>query len=735
MSIENIQKKRFLETIYKIYYSLGSEPSTEEISSIYGRYFSRFKPGQPIPVPFNDLNASSYVDIDKLNRILVHTGFNLDVLYEDYHEELEQLYELVSAFKFRIDNLKSRRAELEKTVDDYLFSINNTDGYYFAFTEAFNNTNHTDLNNTTAIVDTLARKASLPKETSGLFNYVGNILNKVSNAKVDLYLDGQTKISQQNTDFSNVFNGLNNSEWSMKYESSTIGICTLKINVPVTLYNTETSGISVVEGRINSQKPVETSILVIDPIDRSKSLFFTKDSATDYDNFSFNFSTKKTSMIEIYLTKVEPDYVSDKNGQIAYIYDFRIEELIITAPYYSSSAIYVSKSIGLPNAQNPDLAIDEVVFDAEQQVPPGTAINYYVAVDNGSSTDINSFNWIGISPSSEKNSSQPSIIDFKGTRLVESSLDKQTGTSIDSTFDSMIQIPRTTTYNNPIQAYFYQNDALSRNFNVYRLCKFPKNSEPYEPYILESVTSNQIQVSYVTGTALDRTTWQEVISGTRNDIVYTTAFNSVESTQEFYQAQSVPFGSIYLTTNVFMDKPLTITKNFLKSLDAQYWDVNVYLNGIELSNAGMLAPGILSSSLTWNFNKGQNTILIIINKSTNTTNGIGTSFNGSISLMENQSLLTIPNAEVYRNYLSYVKIEDLRNRYSNNDNVFSIIDYENNKEIVYRRTEEIKDGSKVYYFANNQDRPQFIKLRADFFRGSDSYSSPALNSYTLKFKH
>jgi len=245
MSIENIQKKRFLETIYKIYYSLGSEPSTEEISSIYGRYFSRFKPGQPIPVPFNDLNASSYVDIDKLNRILVHTGFNLDVLYEDYHEELEQLYELVSAFKFRIDNLKSRRAELEKTVDDYLFSINNTDGYYFAFTEAFNNTNHTDLNNTTAIVDTLARKASLPKETSGLFNYVGNILNKVSNAKVDLYLDGQTKISQQNTDFSNVFNGLNNSEWSMKYESSTIGICTLKINVPVTLYNTETSGISV----------------------------------------------------------------------------------------------------------------------------------------------------------------------------------------------------------------------------------------------------------------------------------------------------------------------------------------------------------------------------------------------------------------------------------------------------------------------------------------------------------
>lgn len=735
MSIENIQKKRFLETIYKIYYSLGSQPSTEEISSIYGRYFSKFKPGQPIPVPFNDLNSSVYVDIEKLNRILVHTGLNLDVLYEDYHEELEQLYDLVSAFKFRVDNLKSRRAELEKAVDDHLLAINNTNGYYFAFTEAFNNTNHTDLNNTTAVIDTVARKASLPKETSGLFNYVGNVLNKVSNATVDLYLDGKTKISQQSTDFSNVFNGLNNSEWSMKYESTTIGICTLKINVPVTLYNTETNGVSVVEGKLNSKKPIETSILVIDPIDRSKSLFFTKDSATDYDNFSFNFSTKKTSMIEIYLTKVEPDYVSDKNGQITYIYDFRIEELIITAPYYSSSAIYVSKSIGLPNAQNPNLAIDEVVFDAEQQVPTGTAINYYVAVDNGTSTDINSFNWIAISPASEKNVSQPSVIDFKGIKLIESNLNIQTGTSIDSTFDTMIKIPRTTTYNNPISAYFYQNDSLSRDFNVYRLSKFPKNSEPYEPYILESVTKNQIQTSYVTGTSLDRSTWQQVISGTRSDIVYTTSFNSIESTQEFYQALNVPFGSIYLTTNVFMDKPLTLTKNFLKSLDAQYWDVNVYLNGVELSNAGMLAPGILSASLTWNFNKGQNTILIIINKSTNATNGLKTSFNGSISLMENQSILTIPNAKVYRNYLSHVKIEDLRNKYSNYDNVFSIINYENNNEIVYRRTEEIKDGSKVYYYVNNQDRPQYIKLRADLFRGSDSYSSPALNSFTLKFKH
>jgi hypothetical protein len=125
MTIENIQKKRFLDTIYKIYYSLGSEPSINEISTIYGRYFSRFKPGQPIPAPYQDLSASAVIDHEKLNRILAHTTFNIDVLYDSFYEEIEELYATISAFKFRMDNLRSRRAELEKTVDDHLFAINN----------------------------------------------------------------------------------------------------------------------------------------------------------------------------------------------------------------------------------------------------------------------------------------------------------------------------------------------------------------------------------------------------------------------------------------------------------------------------------------------------------------------------------------------------------------------------------------------------------------------------------
>jgi hypothetical protein len=735
MTIENIQKKRFLDTIYKIYYSLGSEPSINEISTIYGRYFSRFKPGQPIPAPYQDLSASAVIDHEKLNRILAHTTFNIDVLYDSFYEEIEELYATISAFKFRMDNLRSRRAELEKTVDDHLFAINNTNGYYYSHTNAFNNTNLTDLQNTSAVVDTAARKLTLPKITSGLFNYVGNVLNKTSNATIELFLDGKEVKSQTGVDFSNVFNGLNNSEWTFTHESPTIGVYTLKITVPISSSGATSAGISLVEGKVNSQKPVEISTLVVDSFDRSKSLFFSKDSSRDYDNFSFSFATKPASAVEIYLTKVEPDYTSSLNDSVRYVYDFRIEELIITAPYYDASAMFVSQRIAMPTLQNPNLAIDEIVFDTVDQVPAGSAINYYIAADDGTPKLASDFSWIAISPASMKNASNKSVVKFGGVKRNEAKLIDIVGSSLESSAYEMIKIPRTTEYNNPISGYFYSNDPTSINFNLYRLAKFQKNISPYDVYMLENVDSNQISASIVSGTSMDRTTWQEVLSGKRKDIVPTKVSYSVGDSEVFYQAQNVAYGSIYLTTNIYLDESYTITKNFLKSLSAQFWDIKIYLNGVELTGSGSLAPGILTSSLTWNFKTGQNSIVIIINKSTNDTSGIETTFNGSISLMEGISLADIPNSEIYKNYLSYVKIEDLRNKYSNIDNVFSIINWENNTEIVYRRTEEIKTGSKVYYLVNDSAKPNGVRVRADLIRGNDSYTAPVVLSYTLKFKN
>jgi hypothetical protein len=737
MSIETIQKQRFLDTIFKIYHSLGIQPSYNDVSVLFGQYFSLNKPGQPVSIPYDDLNASNTIDVNSLNKIMATLLFNVDILYDSFHEDVESLYSIISSYRFRLENLKNKRAEVEKKVDDHLFAIKNTDGFYYSITNAFNDLDQTDIENTTAYVDTEARKAVLPKMSSGIFNYVGNILSTTETAEVSVFFDGERKEVRQGVDFSNVFNGLNNSQWtytaqdgSSGYKSNSIGLCTLKISIPIS--SLQSSGISVVEGKIVSRKPVDISIIVNDAVEATNSLYFSKSGSTDYDTFSFNFEPKSTSRVDIFFAKTEPDYYITQADQTKrYVYDFSIDELVIAAPYYDSSAIYYSNRMEIVDSKNKNLIVDAVMLDTNDQVPQGCAVNYYIAEDNGTQQDVRTLDWVAISPLSRSVASDENIVRFNGTTRRSINIINPTTSSIVSSNQGLIRVPRTTQYTNPIQNYFYQNDSNNLGFNLYRLAKLPEGINPITPYILENVSSQQLRIDFVQGTSLDQSSWQEVLAGIRTEVVVATSKSDISSSDLFFSGNNIPNGSIRLSTNVFSDNDSSYTKKFLKSADAQYWDVNIFLNGRQLAR---IEPGVLSSSITWNFSRGQNSIVIIINKSTNSTDNAST-FQGSISLMEGMSIANTVGIRAYENYLFYVKIEDLRRLYSNTDNVFSIIRYENNNEIVYRRTEEILSGSVVNYLENIENGITGLRLRADLSRGQTAYSSPAIISYKLKFRH
>jgi hypothetical protein len=598
-----------------MYYALGEAPSDNEVSAIYSRYFSRFQAGNTIPVPYNDISSNQVVDPEKLNRIMVHTLFNVDVLYDVYHEQVEELYEIVNSYTIRLEDIRSKRVELEKKVDDQMFSLANTDGFYYSITNAFNNLDMVDLNYSDAHIDTSVRKATIPKLTSGLFDYVGNILNTANNTNVSIIFEG-AEVKSEVINFSNVFNGLNNLEWSYAHKSPSLGICTLKITVPI---SSASESISLVEGKISSQKPVDIGVIVVDQVTRSNSASFIKSNSADYDRFSFHLTPQKTNAVEIYLTKSEPDYTTTENNSVVYNYDFRIDELIISAPYYDSSATMVSAPMSLPSENNSKLAIDAVSISVDQHIPTGTEIRYYVAPDNTSATSIYDFNWTSISQSAISDATSATVVNFNGSNFVQSSLVDSANSQIASSLESMVRIPRSETLNNPIPNYFYQNDSSVLGFNVYRSAKFPLGVKPYNSYILENVSSNQLKVSISGGSNIDKETWQQILTGQKNDIVYTSYNSTIDNTQNFFTADNIPYGSIHLSTHLYAENDIQINDLFLKSLSAQYWDVKIYLNGNDVTSNSTLSPGVLSANMTWNIKKGQNDLIIIINKSTNDT--------------------------------------------------------------------------------------------------------------------
>lgn len=736
MSLENIQKQRFLDTIFKIYYALGTEPNYNDISVLFGQYFNVNRLGEPVPLRYDDLNATETIDYEKLNQIMATLLFNSDVLYDSFHEEVENLYSIISAYNARLNQLKNKRAELEKKIDDHLFAIKNTDGFYYSISNAFNDLSSTDISNTTAYVDLQSRKVSLPKLNSSNFNYIGNILSSTSNADIELYFDGQLKETQKAVDISNVFTGLNNLVWRYStqagdygYKSSKIGRCVLKISIPIS--SVAADGISCIEGKIISEKAVETSIVVKGTNGVATSKVFSKNSEKDYDVFSFNFSPTPANSVEIYFIKNEPDYIMPETGASKiYVYDFSIDELVISSPYYDTSAIYISNPISVPSAQSSHLTIDAVMIEADEQIPDGCDIKYSIAEDYGSYGQISSYDWRQISPSNRATKSNEDVIYFDGSSFRSKKLIDPTNGSIIPTEKEMIRIPRTTQYKNPIENYFYQNDYNNFDFKLYRMAKFPVNVNPINTYILENVDSKQLKTTIAQGTSLDRDTWKEVLSGQRKDIVTTSYYSNISSAagSVFFTASNIPYGSVHLSTNVYADSDTSVTKNFIKSLDAQYWGVSVYLNGYLIST---VEPGVLTSSISWDFKKGPNSIVLIVNK----RSGDSTSFNGSIDLFEKVSLTSFLNFKVYQKYMREVKIEDLRNLYSNDDNVFSIINFENTKEIVYRRTEQIETGSFIYYTENKDNGVNAIRVRADLSRNKSPYSSPSIISYRVKFKN
>jgi len=55
MNISMVQKTRFLENIYKLYYSNGIKPTDHQIKKAFSDYFSVNKPGFPLRLNYNHI--------------------------------------------------------------------------------------------------------------------------------------------------------------------------------------------------------------------------------------------------------------------------------------------------------------------------------------------------------------------------------------------------------------------------------------------------------------------------------------------------------------------------------------------------------------------------------------------------------------------------------------------------------------------------------------------------------
>lgn len=720
MTISNIQKEKFLNTLYKNLYSGGNKPKEQEILDFFSKYFSKYEPGQPLDINAQLFRQLAFGNVEIFNQKTLHTLFNIETLYDSIFENSDDMLTVATALNKRLENLKSKRIALENKVDDLIFANQNSEGYFSAYSDSFSNVSGTDLNYTSAFVDTVNGKVSLPTLKSSVFDLLSTSSVVASAPTYSLSFNKtQIETNKQFSDdsfFGSVFDGLDNTEWQKIFYFDTVGLVSFSINLPIA----KNVVLSRIEGRLNTISPTEIYVKV-NYVDTNKIVeVMNKKSTKDYDRFSFSFDPGNVGSIDLFLVKTEPDIIEQSRVN-KYGYRYGIRDIAISGQYHDKTASFVSSPISLNLKDNSNLVIDAVSLDVGESIIQGGSINYFVAEDNPSAQSISDFAWTPIGPEGSSQNSFATVVNFSGSTLKSFKILE----NIDGIPNSIKKIPlaaKTTSKNlntqNPI-VDLYPNQA------IYRIATIDKIENPVSAYILDGINLiNGTYINYKNSIYNERdqlNTWGNIITG-KSSVrqVFTIPSYEITNNSVFFTGPNLNGISVLLDAKIYCPTDNTVRHLFVKNDSvSKDWDVAVYLNG----RVTAIPAGVTSEMVEWNFKAGINTIKVAID--------IQGSANGSINLMDSKSLLDY--GLVHNQYYGYVDPLEFKNNRSKYDKVFTLENFFGNKEIFCR--DEIKSNSRIFFYSNNPDPVTAIRFRADMARGKNPLSSPIIDYFKIKFKN
>jgi hypothetical protein len=718
MTISKIQKKKFLDNIYKLMYSTGTsttnkvvrQPSELEVKREFDQYFSENRIGLPLRNDINLLRNTQTTNPDLMNIFMARSILNLEVLYDSIHENGEDMMSVVTVLGKRLNSLRDKRVALEKKLDEILFANSNTDGYFYSFSDSFANLSNVDLNLSTCFIDTEHRSAKLPTLKNNALDFRAPGRINLNNIKYDMIFNGNTAATQTPLpNANNIFDGLNDTLSTVTHTSSTLGACAMVLTIPL---NTPFV-VSSIDGKLNTSSAIVTIAEIIGTNTTEEVQYRRKQSNSDYDKFSFNFIPQQSGTIRITLIKYEPDITFNDRTVDKYHYKFDIKDLIVSGQYYDKEAMLISSPITIDSG-NENKIIDAVSIEAANANPSIGQINYFVAQNIPNAVNVSDFNWVPIASSSSGLGVDQVVSFSKSIKYFKSISSVPTSGNI---FLSPIIASGALTEINP-------SSSIYRGVSVYRVGIIAESDTPYNPYLLDSVNRISFKyTSYSQGLYSDLGQWSSLVNATSStNQVFDMGSLAITNVPSIPISLNLNEISGFMQTNLLVDKATQVNHVVSKSGGAIDWDVAVYLNGVKIADipAGQVSP---TQNTTWNLIEGINRITITFDSLENAS--------GTISLMDGVSITNYGTP--FLSYYSYVDPFDFRTNRSIEDSVFTIDKYLWNKEILCRK--QIKDNSRLVYYSNNNNPVESIRFRADFTRPSNPFGTPVLNGYRVKFKN
>lgn len=710
MDIATIQKRKFLNNIYKLYYSTGVKPSEKDLRAIFNQYFFVNKLGFPLEMQYNLLQSIDLTDVHVMNELMANTLFNLDVLYECIVENNQEAFSVITALNAKLEGLKVKRKNLESKVDQLIFSNNNSDGYYYSYLENFSQTKNLDMNMTTAFVDIENGQAKIPKITSSISNVLTIDNITASNATYTVRFEDTVVVNgspAENIDAA--FDGLTDTYWSYEYSSQSLGLVSVTINIPIAV-NIATSKVS---GTLLTASPAEVYVTMIPNDTAAIEENFVKNSKSDYNKFSFSVPAKNYKNISITIVKSEPDKII-LNSNTPYVYSFGFREIVIGSDYYDRLGVIVSQPISVPSADNSNLAIASIALESDAQVPEGTGVKYYVAKNESEFSQISDLNWIPIEPMGSADNSFSKVVN-----LIPSNKNIK---YIDSTDSELTLIPLNDTSTNANEL----NPAQLPNSSAvaYRTTVVNDSEKYINPFILAGINCvrhyhifnlSEINENYYVELYKSIDYWsQKIIENNQEELYQNVLLNQ---TRQISPSINSPANGL-MQFSIYSPNDIKVYHDLIKNRDD--FNLAVYLNGVLIAD---LPSGKTNSNIEWNFIKGINNIYITYDKI----------FTGLInfSIMSGTNIDTY--GTVFLDYFSYLDPIEFRRRINSDFNTFTIDNFYNRREIL--TSKQISNRSVIQYYTANPDLVTAVRYRIDLERYDNPLQTPIIDALRIKFRH
>ena len=710
MNIATIQKRKFLNNIYKLFYSSGNKPSEQEIRKIFNTYFSSNKIGIPVSVDYDALNQSNTINHSDLNGLMITSLFNLEILYECVNENNHELMSTITSLNKRLSNLKTKRRELEGKVDQLIFSNLNSDGFFYSLVDNFSNTNDIDMSLTNAFVDTSIGNVTIPKISSGIFDMISSSIVNIQSVKVSIFENGAEVYSNTSiTDFDNALDGLTDTYWSYKHQSAQSSLISMDIDIPINNNFT----ISKIEGVLLTTSPVTVIVTATANDSSIPEQIKIKNSRSDYDRFSFTFNPLKYSRIKLTMFKTYADETSN-NSDKPYTYTFGLRDLFIGAKYHDKRATLISKPLSIPVTDNGLLTIESVALDVNHQTGSGYDISYFVAADNPSAVGIENFNWIAIDPINANNNSNPTSVNLQSsTKSIKTIED---GGVSKGGFE-LIDLNTTSLNVNELNP----NTSVYFGKSVYRIAVV--GSEVIkQPFILSGINSFKnyliFRSSSVNAVEIYRALniWSEKVNAVNGSDV--TVSSPIVNQLSSISPGPYDICSGLLDAKINCDSENSAVHMVTKSRED--FNLAIYLNDVLIAD---LPSGTLSRDVEWNFKKGINFIKIAYDKN----------FQGLINfnIMSGKSISDY--GTLFLDYFTYLDPYEFRQRVSDSSFTFTIDNVFGSREII--ASQSLSGVSQIKYFSEITRPIDAVRYRADLYRSSNPLVSPSIDSIRVKFKH